>query len=669
MTVVELPAVETLELEYVFPAYTGPAAAEGRVGRRRGRAARHRSACEREVHDGHARRRARSSIRRAAAPLTPQADGHADRQLQDRRGRLLPRRARQGRRGEKVTASPKYTIDAIEDQPPTVSFEKPKRDIRRIPSKKCSCRRAPTTTSACRQLDLVYSVNGGAEKTVPLYGKGAKALTEVSARPHGLSRRTGREGGRLRCPTTRRRPTPTPSRAPRASRATSTSSRSGRSAGLPPGAVASGGGGGGGGGGGQQNQAGALSEQQRQIISATFNVERDKPKMTADKFKEDTVFVGLSQSKLREEVEELVGQMRQRLGGGGTENLRKIAELLPKADGGDAGGRGRAESAEAEGSAGAGAARAEVPAGGRAALRARSPAGRRWWRGRRRRRRRNQKAEELADLFQLQLDRQANQYEMQQQRRSSSRAAQEVDEMAETLNELARRQLRRPKQQRARAQRGQQGGGAGGARSARWPMKWNRRRGSSSSCGARPSGRGSSAGRCRMPRDGCRSRRTPCVRPRPTDRPAAPRRNRRLQRLQEAAQALQQQQTQQAQQSIRDTLSQAEELARRQSEIASRRAPGQRPAGRPAARRQIASCRSRRRAAERRRQLEQQLDSRRGRRCPERSARRGAQAAGSGGNDSQPADARRSSTTPSRRWPAPERRASRRPRCRRISKP
>ena len=59
------------------------------------------------------------------------------------------------------------------------------------------------------------------------------------------------------------------------------------------------GGGGGGGGGGQQSGVGALSEQQRQIISATFNVERDKAKTSADKFKEDTVFLGLSQARLQ----------------------------------------------------------------------------------------------------------------------------------------------------------------------------------------------------------------------------------------------------------------------------------------------------------------------------------------------------------------------------------
>ena len=54
--------------------------------------------------------------------------------------------------------------------------------------------------------------------------------------------------------------------------------------------------GGRGGGGGRNNEPGALSERQKQIISATFNVERDRPKTTADKFKEDTIFIGLAQA-------------------------------------------------------------------------------------------------------------------------------------------------------------------------------------------------------------------------------------------------------------------------------------------------------------------------------------------------------------------------------------
>src|SRR5581483_9774733 len=68
-------------------------------------------------------------------------------------------------------------------------------------------------------------------------------------------------------------------------------------------------GGGGGGGGGGQQQIDALSEQERQIISATFNVQRDKRTVAADKFRQNSTVVGLSQQKLREQVEGLLTRM------------------------------------------------------------------------------------------------------------------------------------------------------------------------------------------------------------------------------------------------------------------------------------------------------------------------------------------------------------------------
>src|SRR5690606_10816279 len=88
-------------------------------------------------------------------------------------------------------------------------------------------------------------------------------------------------------------------------------------------------GGGGGGGGGEADGPNNLSEQQKQIISATFNVQRDRKSMTADQVKVNTTVVALSQTKLREQVEQLVLQMNQRLGG--DESFAKIIELLPKA--------------------------------------------------------------------------------------------------------------------------------------------------------------------------------------------------------------------------------------------------------------------------------------------------------------------------------------------------
>src|SRR5690606_3160616 len=70
---------------------------------------------------------------------------------------------------------------------------------------------------------------------------------------------------------------------------------------------------GGGGGGGQQGQGpNNLSEQQKKIIAATFNIQRDRKTMAPEKLRENTTVVALSQTKLREQVEELVMQMNQR---------------------------------------------------------------------------------------------------------------------------------------------------------------------------------------------------------------------------------------------------------------------------------------------------------------------------------------------------------------------
>src|SRR6185369_10409739 len=86
----------------------------------------------------------------------------------------------------------------------------------------------------------------------------------------------------------------------------------------------------GGGGGGQQNSVGQLSQQQREIVAATFNAVRDKAKTKADKYRENVVFLNLAQAKLREQVEELVGKLEARLGHV-EEGFNKIADLLPKA--------------------------------------------------------------------------------------------------------------------------------------------------------------------------------------------------------------------------------------------------------------------------------------------------------------------------------------------------
>ena len=88
--------------------------------------------------------------------------------------------------------------------------------------------------------------------------------------------------------------------------------------------------GGGGGGGGAGQEVGQLSRQQREIVSATFNIVRDRAKLKADKFRENAVFLTLAQARLREQVEELSEKMNSRLDVVDPA-FKTIAEALPKA--------------------------------------------------------------------------------------------------------------------------------------------------------------------------------------------------------------------------------------------------------------------------------------------------------------------------------------------------
>ncbi len=133
---------------------------------------------------------------------------------------------------------------------------------------------------AVKNLQLVYSVNGGAEKTVSLFDGsrvtnevtaghtfymeelGVKAGDSVSYYAQGHRQRRGRRARSSRPATSiflRIRPF---------------------DKNFKPATSMSGGGGGGGGGGGQE--VGALSQQQRQIIAGTFNIQRDRKKLAAD---------------------------------------------------------------------------------------------------------------------------------------------------------------------------------------------------------------------------------------------------------------------------------------------------------------------------------------------------------------------------------------------------
>ena len=67
--------------------------------------------------------------------------------------------------GERVAASPQYTIDVLTDQPPTVSIAKPGRDTSASPIEEVFIEARAEDDFGVKDLELVYSVNGAAEKT------------------------------------------------------------------------------------------------------------------------------------------------------------------------------------------------------------------------------------------------------------------------------------------------------------------------------------------------------------------------------------------------------------------------------------------------------------------------------------------------------------------------
>jgi hypothetical protein len=214
-------------------------------------------------------------------------------------------------------------------------------------------------------------------------------------------------------------------------------------------------GGGGGGGGGSET---ALSDMQRQIIAATFNLIRQQSTYGEDEFSENVVSVGLAQGRLKDQVTTLLQRMENRGLTQTAEGFRDVSEILPKAfeamtkaqeDLGDEELRGalpdeqealrylqQAEETyerfvqEQQGGGGGGGAG-------------------------------QQAAEDLADLFELELDKLKNQYETVQ-RGQQQQADNEIDELLEKLQELARRQEQAAERQRRRAAQNQGGSADGG---------------------------------------------------------------------------------------------------------------------------------------------------------------------------------------------------------------
>jgi hypothetical protein len=553
LQVVDVPYVQRLEIEYHFPAYTSlePQKIEdgGDIAVLRGTDVLLRIFPTMKTPGGRITLNEKDSIE-----LAPQADGSLTASFKaDRDGSY--RVELKGPSGELVVASPQYTIDVLDDQAPSVSFNRPGRDTSASSIEEVFVEAAAEDDFGIRNLELVYSVNGGPEKVVKLFS-GTSRLPEVTAGHTFYLEELGVETG------------DSVSYYARAADNDTTGAKTASSnlyfLRIRPfkkdfkQAQSQGGGGGGGGGGAGQVEA--LSEQQRQIISATFNVQRDRKSLSAQKFKENSTVVSLSQSRLREQVEGLLTRMNSQL----VERdpaFAKIAEFLPQAV---------SAMKEAEGKLSAAAPDQALPPENKALQIlqkaeeeyetqisvSRQQGGGGGGGG-------GAMQQELAEIFEQELDQMANRYETANQA-SEQQNDREVDELLEKLKELARRQEQEAERQRRRALQGQ-GGGGGGSAQQRALAEQAEEAARRLERLAREEQRPELQEAARQAREAADAMRRAAA---GGDANASAQAQAALERLRETEKRLQRSLTQRAERDIADARRDAEEIARQQQEIA-----------------------------------------------------------------------------------------------------
>ena len=442
--VADLPYVEHLELEYRFPAYTGLASRTvefgGDIAALRGTVVRLRVFPTMLTPGG------QLLVDGEAVELTDEGDGTWTASLTvEREGYYEVALARAS--GELVPASPQYMIDVLTDQPPSVSFSKPGRDERASPIEEFYLEAQADDDYGVSELLLIYTVNGGPEDTVRLFE--GRPTPEVTAGHTLFLEEFGLEPGDLVAYYAQ---VEDANRAP--------DSRTAKSdiyfLQIRPFRVnfrqaEQGGGGGGGGGGGAEDRA--LSELQEQVVTATYNLVRDRERYSETEFQENLVSVRLAQGRAREQVAGLLQRLRAR-GLGNDSEFQKIAELL---------GEAIAEMEAAEKILESGELQEAISPELRALLHLQKAEesyevevsqGQQGGGGG------SARADDLADLFELELDKLKNQYETVE-RGQRRQAGDQLDETLEALKELARRQQQQAERQRRAAAR--QGGASGGA--------------------------------------------------------------------------------------------------------------------------------------------------------------------------------------------------------------
>jgi hypothetical protein len=355
-----------------------------------------------------------------------------------------------------IAGSGEYAIDALKDQPPTVRFRTPAHDLQVTSVEEVFTEAEAHDDYGVARLDLAYRVNGGDEQVVSL-GPGVGSHKEVVGSHTFELEDLGLKPGDLIAYYARAREA---DHGGGAQQATSDIyflqvrpfERDYKAADAQPGGGQSG-----------ASSPGALSQREREIVAGTFNVLRDSARAGEREQRENLATLALAQGKLREDVATLSSRIRGRGIIGMDSTFAVVAEALDSAF---------VHMQEAERRLGERNPRAALPAEqqtlqqlqrAEAAFKETQVArgnGQSAGGGGEQ----QQSPEDLADLFDLQMDKLKNQYE-QVQRGERQQADNQLDEAMEKLKELARRQQQENERLRARQQEQAAGAGAGGTSS------------------------------------------------------------------------------------------------------------------------------------------------------------------------------------------------------------
>ncbi len=459
--VVDWPRVSRLEVIYTYPAYTGHAPRKvddgGEITAVKGTRVTviaHLNGRVREARlvfdDG-------TSVAMQALhgdPEAPEGEARFTAQIVIRRDARYHVRVRPFV-GEEYAASREYTITALEDAPPTIVIEKPGRDLKVTAIQEVFTEARVEDDYGIALVELRYSINGEPEQTVILHragtprGSGAPVRVITGSHTFFLEELNLKPGDVISY-YVKARDTNTVTGPGEATSdiyflEVRPFDRRFRQAQQAPT------------GQGAEEHEGAFAERQKEIIAATWRVLREKDRVPGEEFRANVNTLELAQTKLREDVQAVVDRMWRRLGESleEMEDFKKLFEALSAAV---------REMERAADELRARRLREALPFEQRAyqqllradavfrevqvALANRAESGG------------SARAQDLADLFELELDKMQNQYETIQRDRGRARDRQ-LEEVERRLRELAERQQRLLEQSlrqgAARAPRGDPG--------------------------------------------------------------------------------------------------------------------------------------------------------------------------------------------------------------------